>query len=194
VAELHLWLLVWVITVALNVVPAFMPPTWSLLAYFHLHEGMAIWPLAIVGATAATVGRAGLALASRHFGSRIVPESWRDNVESLVETVRSRKALGLPALALFTLNPVPSNHLFIAAGIANAPLPVILAVFLVGRFVSYVLWVGAADAAVRSLDDLVGSGLGVWGVLIQVAGFAVLILIMRLDWGKLLRRWRPSKA
>jgi membrane protein YqaA with SNARE-associated domain len=184
------WLLVWVITVVLNVVPAFMPPTWSVLAYFHLQEDMAIWPLAVVGATAATLGRTGLALASRHFGSRMVPEAWRGNVEQLVGTIRSRKALGLPALALFTLNPIPSNHLFIAAGIARAPLRVILSVFIAGRFVSYVLWVGAADAAMHSLGDVIGTTTGIWAVVVQLVGFAVLILIMRLDWGKLLGRWR----
>ena len=34
--ELGTWCVIWVVATVLNAVPAFMPPTWSLLAYFHL--------------------------------------------------------------------------------------------------------------------------------------------------------------
>jgi membrane protein YqaA with SNARE-associated domain len=158
--DLGTWLLVWAVTLVLNVVPAFMPPTWSVLAYFHLREDLAIWPLAAVGATAATAGRTLLALGSRALGARVVPRAWRANIETLAATLSARKTLGLPALALFTLNPVPSNHLIIAAGLARAPLAPIAAVFLVGRFVNYVLWVGAADTAATSLRDVIGPSAG----------------------------------
>jgi hypothetical protein len=89
---------------------------------------------------------------------------------------------------------VPSNHLFIAAGLARAPLLPILAVFAVGRFVTYLLWVGAADTAAASLSDAAGPRTGGWvGAATQIAGFAVLVAVMRLDWGRLLRRFRPPE-
>ena len=69
------WLVVWVLAMALNAVPAFMPPTWSVLAYFHLYQGLSVVPLAIVGALGATTGRAILAPGSRAFGDRFVPAS-----------------------------------------------------------------------------------------------------------------------
>jgi hypothetical protein len=190
------WLLVWVLAVALNAVPAFMPPTWSVLAYFHLYHALPVVPLAFVGALGATTGRAILALGSRAFGNRFVPASWRANVEALVATLQSRPTLALPSLALFALGPVPSNHLFVAAGLARAPLPPILAVFGSARFVSYVLWVSAANVADRSLREVFGARLGGWGaVALQLAGFALIVLLMRIDWRRLLhgRLAAPSK-
>jgi membrane protein YqaA with SNARE-associated domain len=182
------WLVVWVLAVALNAVPAFMPPTWSVLAYFHLYHGLPVLPLAFVGALGATTGRAILALGSRAFGNRVVPASWRANVEALVDTLQSRPTLALPSLALFALGPVPSNHLFVAAGLARAPLPPILAVFGTARFVSYVLWVNAANLADRSLREVFGPRLGGWGaVALQLAGFALIVLLMRIDWRRRLR-------
>jgi hypothetical protein len=181
------WLVVWALAVALNAVPAFMPPTWSVLAYFHLYHGLPVVPLAIVGALGATTGRTVLAVGSRAFGDRFVPASWRANVEALVATLQSRPTLALPSLALFALGPVPSNHLFVAAGLARAPLPPILVVFASARFVSYVLWVGAANAADRSLRENFGARLGGWGaVALQLVGFALIILLMRLDWRRIL--------
>jgi hypothetical protein len=186
------WLLVWVLAVALNAVPAFMPPTWSVLAYFHLYHGLPVLPLAVVGALGATTGRAILGLGSRAFGNRFVPAAWRGNVEALVATLRSRPTLALPSLALFALGPVPSNHLFVAAGLARAPLPPILVVFGSARFVSYVLWVSAANVADQSLQEALGPRVAGWGAIaLQIAGFAIIVLLMRLDWRRLLRGRLP---
>jgi hypothetical protein len=40
--DLAPWLLVWLLAAAINVVPAFMPPTWALLAYFHIGRGLSV--------------------------------------------------------------------------------------------------------------------------------------------------------
>jgi hypothetical protein len=159
------------------------------LAYFHLYQGQPVVPLAAVGALGATTGRAILALASRALGNRLLPAPWRANVEALVMTLESRPALALPSLALFALGPVPSNHLFVAAGLARVPLLPILLVFGSARFVSYVLWVSAANVADRSLRDMFGSRVASWGAIaLQLAGFALIILAMRVDWRRVLRK------
>jgi len=198
VDRLEPWLLVWVLTVALNFVPAFMPPTWALLAYFRVQHGLDVLPLALAGAFGATTGRALLALASQHAGERIIPARWRANIRALVATIESRPAFSLPTLGLFALGPVPSNHLFIAAGLAKAPLAPVLTVFAIARFVSYVIWVTAAATAAQSLGQVLGPRLGGGlAVAIQIVGFAVLIVIMHVDWATVLRRWnqpQPSRS
>jgi hypothetical protein len=188
------WFVVWALAVALNSVPAFMPPTWIVLAYFHLYHGLPVLPLAVVGALGATTGRAILALGSRAFGERFIPASWRANIEGLADVLQSHAALALPSLVLFALGPIPSNQLFIAAGLARAPLPPLLLVFGLSRCVSYVLWVSAAEVADRSLRELFGSQLGDWGVIaLQIAGFALIVLMMRVDWRGLLEERLPAR-
>jgi hypothetical protein len=187
-------MLVWALTVGLNVVPAFMPPTWALLAYFRVTYGLDVWLLALVGAMGATTGRTLLALLSRAVGMSIIPARWRANVSALVETIRSRPAFSLPTLGMFALGPVPSNHLFIAAGIAKAPLAPILAVFGSARFVSYLIWVTTATTAAASLRDVFGPQLrGGLGIAVQIAGFVILILLMQVDWAARLQRWSGTR-
>ena len=189
------WIAVWAMAVGLNAVPAFMPPTWAVLAYFHLYHALPTIPLAIVGALGATTGRAILALGSRAFGARLVPAAWRVNIEGLVETLQDQPKLGIPSLALFALGPFPSNHLFIAAGLAKAPLLPILLIFCVARCISYVLWISVANVADRSLRDLIGPQLGGWGAIaVQVAGFGLILLAMRVDWRRVLGdRWPSTR-
>lgn len=145
------WLLAWSLTVVLNVIPAFKPPTWSLLAYIHLRYAFPIVPLAAVGATAATTGRGLLALASRVLGARFLSKERQEHLQSLTTVLRHRKAISLPLLFLFVLGPVPSNGLFIAAGLAKVPLLPLLVIFGLARFVSYPLWVEATSTAAKSL-------------------------------------------
>jgi membrane protein YqaA with SNARE-associated domain len=184
-----IWVTVLLIAAGLNAVPAFMPPTWSVLAYFHFREGLPIVALAAIGALGATTGRALLALASRAIGARVLPRRWRANIETLAAELRRRRELGLAALALFALGPVPSNQLFVAAGIARAPLAPILAVFAVARFVSYVVWITVADTAAVSLADVVTPRFGAEvATIVQIAGFLLLIVVMQLDWSRILRR------
>jgi membrane protein YqaA with SNARE-associated domain len=184
------WVLVWAVAVVLNAVPFFMPPTWSLLAYFHIQQNLPVWPLALTGAAAAVTGRAILALTSRRFGMRFLPKKRQESVETLTTFLRERKGLSLSMLGMFAIGPIPTNHLFIAAGLARIPLLPVLAVFGVTRFASYVLWVKAADTAARSLSEILTPSIGSAGaVAAQVAGFIVLILLLRLDWARLLKRW-----
>lgn len=189
------WLLVWGVTVVLNVIPAFMPPTWSLLAYFHLHYKVPILPLAAVGALAATTGRGLLALASREFGARFLSKERQKNVQALSTLLRRRKTISLPLLGLFVLGPVPSNQLFIAVGLANVPLLPVLVVFCLARFVSYLLWVGATSTAAQSLTEFLTPRMGsVVAVVVQIVGLGLVFLLVSIDWPRRLQRWLPAES
>lgn len=185
------WIAVWGLAVVLNAVPAFMPPTWAMLAYFHLYHSLPIVPLAVVGALGSTTGRAILAIGSRVVGDRFVPASARANIETLVERLEDQPTLAVSTLVLFALGPFPSNHLFIAAGLARAPLAPILVVFCVTRGISYAIWVSAANVADQSLRDLLGPRIGGWEiVLFQLMGFGLILLSLRIDWRRVLEdRW-----
>jgi membrane protein DedA with SNARE-associated domain len=196
--RLDVWLLVWILAVTLNVVPAFMPPTWALLTYFRIEYGFEVVPLALVGAFGSTTGRALLALLSRTFGERFVPARWRANIMALAEALQKSPALGLSTILLYTLGPAPSNQLFIAVGLADAPLAPVLVIFAIMRFFSYLIWVSVATAAAGSLREVLSPRLGnEFAVVVQIVGFALLILIMQIDWAKWFRRGkltRPAPA
>ncbi|HVL25188.1 MAG TPA: hypothetical protein VM450_13955, partial [Thermomicrobiales bacterium] len=148
------WLVVAVVVIVLNVVPAFMPPTWAVLAYFHVQSDYPVIPLALLGTACAMAGRALLALLSRRYGTRLVPKRWQANIASLVDAIGEHKLASLSALGVFALGPVPSEQLFIAVGIAKARLLPVLAVFGAGRLLAYTFWVSAADTAATSLEDV----------------------------------------
>lgn len=187
------WVLLFAGIVVLNMIPAFMPPTWTLLAWAHINYGIPVLLIAGIGAIGASSGRVLLALGSRTFGIHIIPARWRANIHTLVESIRARPALSLGSLGLFALGPIPTNHLFIAVGLSGTSLKAVTAVFGISRFVSYIVWVQAAQTAVSSLDEILRPALGgAAAIAAQVLGFAALILVMQIDWATVLNRFRPS--
>jgi membrane protein YqaA with SNARE-associated domain len=173
---------------AVNLLPAFGPPTWAVLVFFRLTYGLIAAPLIVGGAIAAALGRFVLARATRHFRERLSAER-RENLEQAEHALvhaRGRAAVGL---GLFALSPVPSAQLFVAAGLLRAPLVPLTAAFFAGRIVSYTIYVTAASAAASSLGSVfhkaIGSPLGIG---LQLVMLALLVALYRVDWGRIVRR------
>lgn len=99
-----------------NLLPAFGPPTWSLLVFFRLHSHIPAVALVLIGALAAATGRLVLASGSRRFRDRF-------STDRLEHLAAARDALAgghkraVAGLGVFALSPLPSAQLFVAAGL-----------------------------------------------------------------------------
>ncbi len=190
-------LLVFLIVLALNLMPAFAPPTWMVFSFvgfrFPEHAG---WQLALTGALAATVGRCMLAKMSRV----IVRNHWlsdalRNNVDTLRDELLKRPRLTFSVLLFYAFTPLPSNTVFIAYGLTTMNLLRIALPFLLGRYVSYSLW---AKSAMQVSNRFAVNGNGALGyfsvyfVLTQCAFLGIVYLIARIDWKALIceHKWK----
>ena len=171
-----------------------MPPTWAVLAFFVVRSDLPLLPLAVGGAIAASLGRLALALASRRWGSSLLSPARRSSLHEIGGWIE-HKARWAPAVAmlLYSFGPIPSNQLFVAAGLTGIRLRPIVAAFFVGRVISYSLWVGAATVAVDRLETVFE---GYWRnegfIVVQLACIAALVAFAAVDWPRLLRLRSPS--
>lgn len=74
------YLAVFGIAFGINLLPAFGPPTWSVLVFTRLHWHLNPVALVLIGATAAASGRYLLALGARRFSTRL-PQRMKQNLE-----------------------------------------------------------------------------------------------------------------
>ena len=160
------------IVFAVNLLPAFGPPTWAVLV------GIALWldpptaPLVVVGAVAAASGRLLLALGARAFRGRLSPARVQ-GLEELRARLLDRPAGTFAGLALFALSPVPSAQLVVAAGLTGVRLPLLTVAFFSGRLVSYATYVTGATAFEGAARSALGAGLtSPLGIAVQVAMLA----------------------
>jgi uncharacterized membrane protein YdjX (TVP38/TMEM64 family) len=175
---------------AVNLLPAFGPPTWAVLVFFRLTYGIAAVPLVLGGALAAASGRLVLATATRRLRSRLSEERLR-NLAAAQELLSGSRRRAFAGLGLFALSPVPSAQLFVAAGLLAVPLLPLTAAFFAGRLVSYSIYVAAASAAAHSLGGALRKGLtSPAGIALQLVMLALLVLLYRVDWTRVLQRRR----
>jgi len=143
---------------AINLLPAFGPPTWAVLVFFSLDFDLPAVPLVLFGALAAASGRYVLANATRRLRPRFSPARLAhiERMQARALANRRRTAAGL---GLFALSPVPSGQLFAGAGLMTVPLLPLTAAFFCGRLVSYSIYVSAAGVAEQSLGSIAADAL-----------------------------------
>lgn len=185
-----LLVLVYLLVIAMNVVPAFMPATWTVLTFFRLVYQLPLLPLSLGGAISATLGRFLLARLSAAFGERFLTPGQREKMARLGRYLEEKRELTLATILLFAFGPIPSNQLFIAAGLTGTDLRLVLPPFLLGRLVSYTVLVYLTTQATTTLAELFARSFrGPMNVAVQILGLALLALLTVLDWPALLSRW-----
>lgn len=144
------YLIAFLVVFVANAVPAFAPPTWSLLVFLELNFELQPAALVTVGVVSATAGRAVLAYYMRHF-TRWMPQTYVENMESAGRYLTKTRGRLWATFALFFVSPLSSAQLFAAAGIMKSVRlrPLILA-FAVGRTITYSSYVTGAHLVKQS--------------------------------------------
>ena len=174
---------------AINVLPAFAPPTWTVMSLIGLAVPSAdlIW-LPVIAAVAATSGRTVLAKLSRVLvRQRILSKRTCDNVDTIRFGIEKRPALAFSSFLAFAFSPLPSNYLFIAYGLTSLSIAFLALPFFVGRLLSYMFWIRTASAVGDWLDLDAGwfeSSQYFVGyfVVSQLLLGPVIFAFLRLDW------------
>jgi uncharacterized membrane protein YdjX (TVP38/TMEM64 family) len=182
------YLLFFAVVFGVNLMPAFGPPTWSLIVFVGLNFQMPLPAIVLIGALAAASGRYVLARGARLFG-RVLSDKTRRNLAAARAAFERRKRSGILALGLFALSPVPSAQLFEAVGLAGVRLLPFTLAFFAGRLVSYSIYAGSAKALqASSVGEVFRQSVsGPVAIAVQVVLLAGLVALARIDWEKVLR-------
>lgn len=173
------------IVLGVNLLPAFGPPTWSVLVVLRLTQDIPVVPLVVAGAVAAAVGRLCLAAAAKRLRGRL-SLGHRKSLDSLRARIEDNRRGAVAGLGLFALSPVPSAQLFIAAGLAGVRLVPVTTAFFAGRLVSYAIYVSAASAAGRSLGPtLLDAVRSPAGIAVELVMLGFLVALVRTDWTRM---------
>ena len=183
------YLILFLIVLGINLLPAFGPPTWSVIVIYGLNSNLPTAWIVLSGALAAALGRYLLAQGFRRLGGRL-PERQRRNLAAARGALEMKRRNVILALGLFALSPLPSAQLFEAAGLAGVRLLGFTAAFFVGRTVSYSIYAASAKGIRKSRigDVFADSLISPWGVGLQVVMIAVVVAFAQIDWKRFLNR------
>ncbi len=174
----------WGVALVINLIPAFMPPTWSVLAILHVLNHPPLLLLTVGGAAFSAVGRVGLALLSRRF-SGALPDTDRSNAEALGAFVNRHRRWREAIVFGYCLGPFPSNALFIAAGVGKVPLLPVTITFFLSRAIADTLWVWTAGQVSKNVGGVFVKQLTDWkAIALQIVALVVVVLFFHLPWAR----------
>ncbi len=201
--QLPALLLLFALIFALNLIPAFAPPTWMALALvgFEYHDTGALL-LAGVGAVAATLGRLTLARLSHVLiRKKLLSDAHQANIDVIKDRLEKRTTLTVSLFLFYAFSPLPSNFLFIAYGLTGLPLVRVALPFFIGRLASYSFFIVGGAAAGRrfEIDSMVSGAYALaWFIGTQLLILGALYCFTRVDWNVLFDHrklaWIPKTA
>ncbi|HEY5735247.1 MAG TPA: hypothetical protein VIS47_01680 [Nitrosopumilus sp.] len=172
---------IFLILIGINASPILMPPSWIILTSFYLLDPtLNVVILAVVGATAATLGRFILKQISVLF-RRFIAEEQKTNLDVIGEYLNQKKYGYAIASFLFGATPLPSNMLFVAYGLMRAKNLGIYVGFWFGRTISYIVMIYFGDAVLTPFLEIFEDRLtGI--LLIDGAGIGLIVLFASVNW------------
>jgi membrane protein YqaA with SNARE-associated domain len=181
---------VFALVFVLNVIPAFVPPSWAVLSLIYLlyPQYFSPLPLALIGCIASTLGRfilSYIGTASR----AIMGETRKESLTDLRKTIESNKAGGFLLSLAVALSPLPSNMYFIMIGVMKYQVIEVFLGFTLGRFISYLLLVSLVKVAAHSFRQLFRNEFYAVTIIDLIALASVFILAI-IDWHKLIEERR----
>ncbi|MBI5220327.1 MAG: hypothetical protein HY978_00630 [Candidatus Liptonbacteria bacterium] len=184
------YLLIFGLVATLNVVPFFMPATWTILAFISLNYDVSILGLVLTGAVAATLGRVILAkLSNRILRQRFLTEQTRKNIDDIKVRLEKHQGWTVTAFLLYAFTPFPTNYLFIAYGLTGLPLARVSVPFFLGRLVSYGALSYSTDRlAARFANDISGELFSGYFVITQILTILAVYLFTKIKWRTLFTR------
>jgi len=172
----------------INVIPVFMPPTWTILAFYYIHFHPPLLLTIIIGALFATLGRITLYFISKNHFRRFFSKQSLENYDALGNFFTKKQKLSIPIFLTYAFFPISSNYVYIAAGLAKIDIKILAGSFFVGRLISYSFWVTASHIVFTKVEDIFSNHISNFSVIIfELVGLTVIILIGRIKWKKILK-------
>jgi hypothetical protein len=178
-----IYLVCFAAVLCVNIIPAFTPPTWTVLVFFLSRYNLAIAPLVLCGVAGATLGRTVLSSYVRFLSDWLFNDREKENLQFVGQRLMGKTAGSAFRFALiYSLTPLSTTVLFVAASLAGIKKRYILPGFALGRAVSYTVLAFSTRLLAEEVADMFhGQFSGRSIAASSVASVAVLAFIF-LDW------------
>jgi membrane protein DedA with SNARE-associated domain len=181
------YLLVFVGTFLFDVVPFPSPPAFTIMVFLQIMYDLNIWLVILTGVTGSILGRYVLTLYIPKIAGKIFNPAKNEDVQYLGRILKEKGWKSQLVIIAYSLLPLPTTPLFVAAGMAKIRPFYIIPAFFVGKFTSDTVLVYFGKYGTQSAEDML-HGVVHWQSVLSVAvGIMLLSALLFIDWRSLIQ-------
>ena len=171
-----------------DVVPFPFLPAFTVMIYLQVHYHLQVWAVLFLGVAGSILGRYLLTLYIPLLSGRYFNASKNEDVRFLGEHLKARGWLSQAVIVAYSLLPLPTTPLFLAAGMARIRPLYIIPAFFVGKLASDSVAVAMGNYASQNLGNLRATVLSWQSIAGLGTSVLLLLALLFIDWRTLIQQ------
>lgn len=186
------YLLVFLGSLAVDLIPFFGPPAWILMAFLMVKFNLNPWATLAVGVPASTLGRYILSLYIPKLSRRVVTKRKHEELEFVGKRLRQKLWMNWLFVLVYSMLPLSTTALFTAAGMARINWVQIIPPFFVGKFASDAMMLFTSQYAAKQAHEILHGAMSIKALISIAVGLLIIFAMLFLDWRILIQKKKLS--
>ncbi len=182
------YLLVLIGSFLFDVVPFPSPPAFTIMVFLQIMYDLNIWLVIFTGVIGSILGRYVLTLYIPKIAGKLFNPAKNEDVQYIGRVMKSKGWKSQLVIIAYSLLPLPTTPLFIAAGMARLRPIYIIPAFFVGKFTSDSILVYFGKYGAKSAENLLQGVINWQSILSLLIGVFLVGTLLFIDWRALIQK------
>ncbi len=182
-----LYLVVFGAALAVDLIPFIGPPAWMAMVFLLVKFDLNPWFVLVAGVTGSTLGRYLLSLYIPRVSDGILKQRKKEELQFVGGKLRQKLWRSWLFIFIYSLLPISTTALFLAAGVARISPLVIIPPFFLGKLTSDAVMLFTGSYIALNASSVAEALFSPKSLLLTVPGLLALLLMLFLDWRAVLQ-------
>ncbi|MGL2964434.1 hypothetical protein ACSVH2_11495 [Flavobacterium sp. RSB2_4_14] len=182
------YVLVFIGAFIFDVVPFPFPPAFTIMVFMQIVFKLNVWLVILIGVAGSIFGRYVLTLYIPRIAGSIFNPDKNEDVRFLGKVLKEKGWKSQMVIIAYSLLPLPTTPLFIAAGMAKLRPIYIIPAFFVGKFTSDTVLVFFGKYGTENTEKMLQGAFSWQSFLSLVIGILLLSALLFIDWRSLIQK------
>jgi membrane protein YqaA with SNARE-associated domain len=171
-----------------DVVPFPFLPAFTIMIFLQITFGLNIWACLFIGVSGSILGRYVLTLYIPAISDKYFRPSKNEDIQFLGNKMKEKGWKSQLVIVIYSMLPLPTTPLFVAAGMARVQSLYIIPAFFIGKFTSDTVALSMGKYASENLDKI-KADIYSWQSVAGLTGSLVLLFaLLFIDWRTLIQK------
>lgn len=170
-----------------DVVPFPFPPAFTIMVFLQIVFDLNIWWVITIGVAGSILGRYVLTLYIPLIAGKIFKPSKNADVQFLGKILKEKGWKSQLVIVAYSLLPLPTTPLFVAAGMANLKPLYIIPAFFIGKFTSDTILVHLGKYGTSNVESILQGAMSWQSITSLAFGLLLISALLFIDWRSLIQ-------